>query len=490
MQFKTPKFKVTRRKAICYAGASLAGAIVPQVGIGAPLEPMQNTVARQARDLAGGRQVTLQFLLPEGSTGNVNPVISAFTEMTGIAINIVETPVEDINAELLLESISEGQRFDIALPATFGLPDLVAANAIRPMSDFAQRYEPDGFRDGILYGIGDGFDDEIYGFQTDGDAYLMTYNKAMLESRDEQARYADIYGYPLAKPTTWKELDQQMAFFQRPEQGMWGGALFRSPGYLEWEWWIRFHAKGVWPFSAEMVPQIASHEGVNALEELMSATKNLVPEADTLRLFGNWERYAQGDVYCNIGWGGSQKYLNGPKSKMRGKMVYGPTPGGMVQDRLLATPYFNWGWNYVLPSNSQQAELSYLFALFASTPEMSTLAVRQPDGFFDPFRPEHYQDAGIKAAYTSEFLAVHRQSLETAMPDLYLQGQSEYFRTLGQWLSRVQTGEVAPKLALERVAQRWDLITTSLGRADQQKRWRRLRAKYPLQLRQNLRDYS
>ena len=103
---------------------------------------------------------------------------------------------------------------------------------------------------------------------------------------------------------------------------------------------------------------------------------------------------------------------------------------------------------------------------------------------------EHYSDEGIKAAYTPEFLDVHRASLEAAIPDLYLQGQGEYFLVLNEWLSRALTGETSPQKALERVAQRWRLITNASGRAVQLERWMRLRAKYPRQISGVLRDVS
>jgi len=139
-------------------------------------------------------------------------------------------------------------------------------------------------------------------------------------------------------------------------------------------------------------------------------------------------------------------------------------------------------------SNSDLPEIAYLFALFASTPQMSTLAVRQSDGFFDPFRPEHYEDEGIKSAYSPEFLTVQRASLESAIPDLYLENQGEYFRVLSEWLTRALAREVTPRTALERVAQRWQLITNGSGRPAQKTRWAQLRAKYPKQIRDELRD--
>lgn len=191
---------------------------------------MAAEVAAKVRALAGSRKITLNVLLPQGAGGNLNPVIAKFETMTGVKIVATETPLDDINTELLLDALAQSQRFDVALPASFGIPDLVSAGAILPISDYANKYEPTGFRDDILFGVGDSFDGKTYGFHTDGDAYMMFYNKAMLVNPDEQAAYAEKYGTPLLKPRTWGELDRQMAFFQRPDKDQWGGLLFRSPG--------------------------------------------------------------------------------------------------------------------------------------------------------------------------------------------------------------------------------------------------------------------
>ncbi|OUS20826.1 transcriptional antiterminator [Rhodobacterales bacterium 59_46_T64] len=481
---------MSRRTALTTLAASALVPVASRLAAAAGDASLHHDIARRARALTAGQKINLQLLLPEGSRANVTPVIAQFLAMTGVHVTFTESSLEEINTQLTLDALSNTHTYDLALPATFGVPDLVASKAILPLSKFVAKHEPEGFRDDILYQVGDSFDGETYGFQTDGDAYVMFYNKAMLKNPTERARYADQYGVELEKPLTWQELDRQMAFFNRPEQGQWGGLLFRSLGHVAWEWWVRFHAKGVWPFSPDMEPQITSSEGISALEDMIRSSESLCPEAAHVGVFQNWERYSRGDVYCNIGWGGSQKYFNSAGSGMRGNMVYGPTPGGMLEGELLITPYFNWGWNYVVASNSAFPELAYLFALFASTPEMSTLAVRQKDGFFDPFRPEHYDDIGIKSAYSEEFLAVHRASLEASIPDLYLKNQGAYFRILSEWISRALSGEVSPQEAMERVAQTWQVITSGAGRPLQIKRWEQLRAKYPARIRRVLRDLS
>ncbi|MEM8792218.1 MAG: extracellular solute-binding protein [Pseudomonadota bacterium] len=464
--------------AVCAGGAS---------GNAASANPLHVSVATEARRVAG-RGAVLRLLAPHGCEANVWPVIKAFEAATGVRVELREVPVDEINAQLTLDSLSGDGDYDLALPATFGIPDLAAGGIIRPITSFARQYEPEGFRDGVLYSTGDSFDGEVYGFQADGDTYVMFYHREWLEDAAKRARYEDRYGTPLAIPSTWDELDRQMAFFHSPEEGRYGGALFRTPGYLAWEWWVRFHAKGVWPLSADLEPQIASDEGVAALEDMIRATEMLYPQARSAGLFDNWAHYGEGNTYCNIGWGGSQKYLNGPQSRMRGRMVYGPTPTGSFGGLEVAMPYFNWGWSYVVASISKQPELAYLFALFASTSEMSTLAIREQDGYFDPFRPEHYADPVIVETYSPEFLAVHEASLRASIPDLYLANQGAYFRALSEWLDEAVNRGADPRKSLERAATQWSVLSLRAGREKQRKRWMALRAKYPAAAQAALRD--
>lgn len=477
-----------RRDLFRYAVASAVAACLPGARIAADSDTLHISVAEQVKRLKFANASPLRLLIPNGCGSNVTPVATVFKELTGISLSIDETPVDDINTQLILNSLANEGNYDVAIPATFGIPDLVAAKAIIPLTRYAKQYEPAGFRSSILYGIGDVFDNELYGFQTDGDAYVMFYNKSMLENPQEQQRYEDRFGAALAIPVTWEELDQQMDFFHRPEQGTYGGLLYRIPGYLAWEWWVRFHAKGIWPLAPDLTPQINSKQGIAALEELIAATAFLAPEVNRLGLFDNWERYGRGDIYCNIGWGGSQKYLNGPASNIKGNMLYGPTPGGIIDGKILKTPYFNWGWNYVVTADAVEPELAYLFALFASTPTMSTLSVRQQGGYFDPIQNGHHQDDEIQRIYSTEFLKVHEKSLKTAIPDLYLANQGEYFKSLSAGLDKALTGQQTPANALDRVAKEWRLITIRSGKEAQQQRWLSLREKYPAEVRSLLRD--
>jgi multiple sugar transport system substrate-binding protein len=435
--------------------------------------------AAQAKALAQGRSVTLTILEPSGSLGNVKPVADKFSEETGIQIRYVEVPLGEINQKILLEAVSKAGSFDLALPATFGIPDLVESGILVDLSDYAKKYEPSDYRADFLYSTGDFYKGKLYGYQTDGDAYVMFYLEDWLENEEENKAFSDKHGYALKVPDTWEELDAMMAHFHRPDQGMYGGALYRTQFFIAWEWWVRFHAKGYFPFDDNMEPQINNDAAVKALEELIAASKHLYPGASTNGLFENFEAYAEGDKFCNIGWGGTQKFLNSEKSKVKGRLAFGNMPGGMIGGRLVKTPYFNWGWNYVVSSLSKEPEIAYLFSLYACSPVMSTVAVRDPGGYFDPFRGAHYKDPEIIDTYTQEFLTAHEASMRDSIPDLYLKGQGEYFDVLRVKIQEADVGKATPKEALDDVANSWKRITRRMNTQSQKVQWAFLKSLYP-----------
>lgn len=481
------------RRTILKGGAAGLGAFAlsPLSGTGVfaqtgDLATIHETTAAKAKELAGGRNITLKIMQPSGSLGNVKPVADRWTETTGINIDYLEVPLGEINQKVLLEAVSKSGSFDLALPATFGIPDLAESGILVNLDQYAQKYEPADFQKDALYTTGDYYKGSLYGYQTDGDTYLMFYNKEWLDNPDERKGFADKNGYELKVPDTWEELDAMMAWFHRPDQNMYGGALFRTQYFIAWEWWGRFHAKGYYPLADDLTPQINNDAGVAALEELVAASKHLYPGAHTNGLFENFEAFGQGDKFANIGWGGTQKFLNSEKSRIRGKLAFGDMPGGMVDNALLRAPYFNWGWNYVVSSVSREPEIAYLFSLYACSPAMSTVAVRDPGGYFDPFRGAHYEDAEIEKVYTREFLEAHRHSMSNSIPDLYLKGQGEYFDELRVNIAAAEAGSKMPKAALDDCAASWERITRRMGSRSQEVQWRFLKSIYPAGIRDRL----
>lgn len=448
------------------------------------------TVAEQAAARAGTltKDKKIALLLPVGSEANLAPIIAAFEAASGIRVSTQYAPVDDISTFLLLANSSKNASFDIALPPTFALADLAEAGAIIPLTEFIDRYEPEDYGDDLLYRHGEQVDGAFYGYQTDGDVYLSFINERLLSTHQHDQRFADRYGRRAGEIATWQEMDQLMAFYHQPDSNIFGGSLFRTASYALWEFWLRLHAAGIAPFDDDMRPQITLEPAVDALAALVAATSHQEPKARINNLFQNWRSFARGNSLINIGWGGSQKafYANG--SRVRGHTRTMLPPGGEIGAPGL--PYFNWGWNYTVPRRSTQPEIGYLFSLFACSPSVSTLAVRQADGYFDPFRTNHYADERIKGTYSQDFLEVHEQGMQHCIPDCYVPGQSDYFDALSRYVALAIAEQLTPREALKTAARRWEQITSRRGHDQQARSWQQVLRSYPMHVQTKLRGVT
>ena len=355
---------------------------------------------------------------------------------------------------------------------------MVAADALKPLDEYISRYEPIDYKQHQLYDYGDYVGGKFYGYQTDGDTYLMFYNKDMLDDPNNEQAFLKKYGYSLGIPKTWKALDDMIRFFHRPSRQQYGGCLFRIPSYAAWEWWSRFHAKGYYPLADDMTPNINNPAGIEALQEMVDVSAYLHPNTKSDGLFENWKTFSQGNTFCNIGWGESQKYFNGQESAVRKKLYYAPAPGGKIKGAHISCPIFNWGWNYMVSSLSPQTEIAYLFTLFACSPVMSTLSVQQ-NGYFDPFRQEHYHSPEIEEIYSKDFLKAHKTSMKNSVPDFYLINQSAYLSVLQENIHLAYKGDLSAKQALDITAARWQVLTNKIGPEEQTQAWLELKQKYP-----------
>ena len=469
------------RRRVLKAGSAFAAGLLaqPHAKAARPSRERESDLLEEARQLAAGSARSLRILAPEGCQANLRPIIDAFGRATGVDVTIEAVPVDEINAHLLVRSMAGDAQCDLALPATFGVPDLVEAGCLLELDALAAAFARYAPREPSLYRLGDRYKGRLYGLQTDGDTYLFFYNRRILEALADEGRFERELGRSPDLPRSWSELSELMRFAHDPAKGRFGGTLFRNPQYLVWEWWMRLHGKGLLPVDASMRPRFQEPEAREALAELVADSRLQHQSARSFGLFENWRLYAEGNALCNVGWGGTQKYLNGPESRVRDALVHDLPPGGQGGTQRFG--FFNWGWNYVLTPSATNRELAFLFALFATSPVVSTQAVAQ-DGFFDPFRSEHYRSPEIVATYSKPFLDVHQSAMRQSIPDFYLAGQSEYFGVLRRFLTRADRGELGVDESLGLAAKAWESITDRMGRDNQIEQWGFIRSRYPSEL--------
>ena len=70
-----------------------------------------------------------------------------------------------------------------------------------------------------------------WAYPTEGDANGWAYRKDLFENPDEMAAFEAEYGYPLAPPETYEQLRDIAKFFTRPDEGLYGLAIYTQADY-------------------------------------------------------------------------------------------------------------------------------------------------------------------------------------------------------------------------------------------------------------------
>ena len=479
---KSPK-DITRRGAIAALSAVFADKALALTSKRSHLEH-----ANRARAFLNDGVKELRLLAPEGSLANLEAITSRFRDLSGISVNVSFAGTREIGTTILTSALLGHQSYDIALPPTYEIPDLVAAGAIQAFDPIAAKRLPEHSEDKPLYSSGDIFNGQTYGSQTDGDVYLMFLNRDILTNETLNGKYSDAFGAAFATPKSWAELDRQIAFVSKSLDRP-GAVLFREIGQIEWEFWLRLHGKGIWPLSQDFNPQFDSAPGLEALEDMIAVAPFVASGIRGNRSFGaGWQSFVDDGAYATFGWGGTQKIFRSKDYAKRANIVAAPIPGGQGDETPDILPYFNWGWSYALTKNARHPEMALAFVRFAISSEVSTVAIRESDGFFDPFLSDHYQDPEIRDIYGISFLKVHEASLSNAIPDFYIADRKAYFDTLGAWLKHALDGSIEPRIALKKASDHWRLLANDDERSRQADRWRQLRETYPPNISRKLRD--
>jgi multiple sugar transport system substrate-binding protein len=72
---------------------------------------------------------------------------------------------------------------------------------------------------------------EYWAYPTEGDALGWAYRQDFFLDPEEQAAFEEEYGYPLAPPETLEQLMDMAKFFTRPDEGIWGVAIYTQADY-------------------------------------------------------------------------------------------------------------------------------------------------------------------------------------------------------------------------------------------------------------------
>jgi multiple sugar transport system substrate-binding protein len=398
-------------------------------------------------------------------------------ELTGIHINVVEVPTEEMFTKIMQDYRGGAGGYDALNVIPAWMPDLAQAGALEALDPYVDKY---GYRE-ELQKIAPTYrdnqmtvDGKIYGFPDDGDVFVLYYRKDVFEDATNKQEFKAKYGYDLAAPTTWKQFDEIGQFITDKYQGkMYGAAFFRQAPYAQYMFQERFRNEGGKFFDAEtMKATVNSDIGVKVLTEMRDENKFMPPGVETFGFVENLAAFLSGQTAMTISWppygrwaagyGTDEKALSWvPKSEVAGKVGYALPPGGH--------PELAAGFALSVSSTSKNKEAAYLFIQWLNSEDISLQRVQLPYALRDPFRDSHYTSAEYESRWpeAKQYLAALKAGSESGLLDLSLIQTDKYEEALRQGISSLWAGE-DPKAILDKVAATWDAATEQIG-VDKQK---------------------
>ncbi len=224
------------------------------------------------------------------------------------------------------------------------MPDLAQAGALEPLDAMVDKY---GFRD-ELKKIAPTYRDnqmtvggKIYGFPDDGDVFLMYYRKDLFAREDLQKAYKAKHNADLAVPKTWDDFEKVGTFFTAAlkSENIYGGSMFREPGYGNFMFQERFRNEGGKFFDANMKATVNTPAGVKVLKGWLAENKWMPKGVEKFGFVENLAVFLKGESAMTISWPPYGRFAAGylanekaldwvPKSQVAGKVGYALPPGG------------------------------------------------------------------------------------------------------------------------------------------------------------------
>jgi multiple sugar transport system substrate-binding protein len=161
-------------------------------------------------------------------------VVQDYEAETGVKVNIIQEPWASFGDRFFTEMAAGGDAWDMVVGDSQWLGQGATQGHYLELTDFltgegiAETVTPATLQYYGEYPAGSG---QYWAYPTEGDADGWAYRKDLFENPDEMAAFEAEYGYPLAVPETYDQLMDIAKFFTRPDDGLYGVAIYTQKEY-------------------------------------------------------------------------------------------------------------------------------------------------------------------------------------------------------------------------------------------------------------------
>jgi len=153
---------------------------------------------------------------------------------TGIKVNVLQEPWGSFLTVFNTEMAAQGDSWDMVVGDSQWLGTNATNGNYVELTDFMNENNlTDSVTPATLqyYGEYPPGSGTYWAYPTEGDANGWAYRKDLFEDPDEMAAFEAEYGYPLAPPETYDQLSDIAHFFTRPDEGLYGSAIYTQTNY-------------------------------------------------------------------------------------------------------------------------------------------------------------------------------------------------------------------------------------------------------------------
>ncbi|MBZ4487018.1 sugar ABC transporter substrate-binding protein [Microbacterium sp. cx-55] len=392
----------------------------------------------------------LTVLLISSHEGASKLLAEEYEAKTGVKINPVIVPYDEIGNTLALDQQSGANTIDVAAPWYVSIGDLADAGAIQDLTDWIADTPSIDEADFIpsIYDPYTLVDGRRYGLPFDGDTHVLFYNKEILARN----------GFD-APPTTWDEYNEQSRTITANESadGVYGNVIFgqKSPLILGASFANRLAGFGGEFVDADGAPTINTPEAVAAAQSLADSIASAYPTpAETAFGEGNSAWYA-GKVAFIENWTdlGVGSQIN-PDSTVADKwgVTFLPVGGDNTQPRASLVAGFTW----VIAANTEKTEQAKDFIEWASSSEVNEeLLVADPQTGIDPNRLSSLESEAYGDAYPA-LQEANRATLNGTLAWPTGKNATQAAEVLTDELAKLIAGEATAQEALDATQAEWE----------------------------------
>jgi multiple sugar transport system substrate-binding protein len=452
-----------------------------------PAETAAPTVMREGSQKERAEALAKQYagvtvtVLTEGiAAGPPKAFAAQFEEITGVKIQVIESPYVETASRPLVEHEAGTGAIDIYRIVPDWVPDFAAAGVIQSIDDLVKTYmteedladiEPGRLLATMIY------EGEYWGILMDGDIFILYYRADIFEDPEAMAQFKARHGYDLAPPKNWEQYNQIGQFITDFTGGeVYGGAGVRAAGQAYFWFNQIFRGAGGRFFDPDtMKPTINGEIGRKTMEQLVKELEFGPPGMEDWGTGVLWSAFVDGTVAMQFSWPPSGRFAEAasglanyptwlPPTKVAGKIKYSLLPGPFTGDGPPADGMMGNGF-WSLSSDTKNREAAFAFMMWMNSAEMALKTSLFPNSLMDPYRISQFNAPEYKAAWPNAplYLDTLREAGKYTLVPTKVLGGTEFDEIVDVAVTSVMGG-MDIQAALDEAARKMEAVVNRLGK--------------------------